>query len=106
MINAISNIKTQFIFEGLGEVMAKSMINQTRCIEIVDELAIRKMIRDVTMLKYNITAMLGASQVTLEKTVHYYELLLSTPKVNIAKICRGVFLYIITFNCRKYWMRF
>lgn len=90
MINAISNVKAQFIFEGLGEIMAKSMINQTRCMEIVDELAIRKMIRDVTMLKYNITAMLGASQVTLEKTVHYYELLLSTPKVNIVKVFRGI----------------
>lgn len=83
MLNTISNSKAQYIFEGLGEIMAKSLVNQTRNIEIIDEIAIRKMIRDVTMLKYNITAMLGASQVTLEKTVHYYELLLCTPKVNI-----------------------
>jgi len=82
MLDAISNIKVQYIFEGLGEVMAKSLVNQTRNIETIDEIAIRKMIRDVTILKYNIAAMLGASQVTLEKTVHYYELLLCTPKVN------------------------
>jgi len=82
LVDAISNIKVQYIFEGLGEVIAKSLVNQTRNIESIDELTIRKMIRDVTMLKYNIAAMLGASQVTLEKTIHYYELLLSTPKVN------------------------
>lgn len=82
MLNTITNSKAQYIFEGLGEVMAKSLVNQTRNIEIIDEIAIRKMIRNVTMLKYNITAMLGASQITLEKTVHYYELLLCTPKVN------------------------
>lgn len=82
MLNAISNSKAHNIFEGLGEVMAKSLVNQTRNIEIVDEIAVRKTIRDITMLKYNIAAMLGASQVTLEKTVHYYELLLCTPKVN------------------------
>lgn len=81
MLNAISNSRTQYIFEGLGEVMAKSLVTQTRNIETVDEVAIRKIIRDITMLKYNMAAMLGASQVTLEKTVHYYELLLSTPKV-------------------------
>lgn len=85
MLDAVSNIKVQYIFEGIGEVMAKSLINQTRNIETIDEIAIRKMIRDVTMLKYNIAAMLGASQVTLEKTVHYYELLLCTPKVNKIK---------------------
>jgi len=85
MLNAISNSKSQYIFEGLGEVMAKSLVNHTRNIEIIDEIAIRKIIRDITMLKYNIAAMLGASQVTLEKTVHYYELLLCTPKVNQIK---------------------
>lgn len=82
MLNAVSNSKTRYIFEGLSEVIAKSLVTQTRNIEIVDEIVIRKMIRDVSMLKYNIAAMLGASQVTLEKTVHYYELLLCTPKVN------------------------
>lgn len=81
MLNAISNSRTKYIFEGLGEVMAKSLVNQTRNIETVDEVAIRKIIRDITMLKYNMAAMLGASQVTLEKTVHYYELLLCSPKV-------------------------
>ncbi|VVC27703.1 Hypothetical protein CINCED_3A008645 [Cinara cedri] len=83
MLNTVSNIKVQYIFEGLGEIMAKSLVIQSRSIETIDEIAIRKMIRDVTMLKYNITAMLGASQITLEKTIHYYELLLCTPKVNI-----------------------
>ncbi|KAL5242221.1 hypothetical protein ACI65C_009631 [Semiaphis heraclei] len=86
MLNAISNSKTQYIFEGLGEVMAKSLVNHTRNIEIIDEIAIRKIIRDITMLKYNIAAMLGASQVTLEKTVHYYELLLCTPKEILEEI--------------------
>lgn len=81
MLNAISNSRTQYIFEGLGEVMAKSLVNQTRNIETVDDVVIRKIIRDITMLKYNMAAMLGASQITLEKTVHYYELLLCTPKV-------------------------
>lgn len=81
MLSAISNNRTQYIFEGLGEVMAKSLVNQTRNIETVDDVVIRKIIRDITMLKYNMAAMLGASQVTLEKTVHYYELLLCTPKV-------------------------
>lgn len=83
MLNAISTSKAQYIFEGLGEVIAKSLVNQTRNIETVDEISIRKMIRDVTMLKYNIAAILGASQVTLEKTVHYYELLLSSSKVSL-----------------------
>lgn len=82
MLNAISNSKVQYIFEGLGEVMAKSLVNQTCSIETIDEIVIRKMIRDVTMLRYNITALLGASQVTLEKTINYYELLLCSPKVN------------------------
>lgn len=83
MLNGVSNIKVQYIFEGLGEIMAKSLVIQSRSIETIDEIVIRKMIRDITMLKYNITAMLGASQITLEKTIHYYELLLCTPKVNI-----------------------
>lgn len=82
MLNAISNSKVQYIFEGLGEVMAKSLVTQTCNIETIDEIAIRKMIRHVTMLRYNITALLGASQATLEKTIHYFELLLCTPKVN------------------------
>uniref|UniRef100_A0A2S2QBK2 Exocyst complex component Sec8 n=1 Tax=Sipha flava TaxID=143950 RepID=A0A2S2QBK2_9HEMI len=86
MLNAISKSKAHYIFEGLGEVISKSLVNQTRSIEIVDEIAIRKIIRDITMLKYNITAMLGASQVTLEKTVHYYELLLCTPKEILEEI--------------------
>uniref|UniRef100_A0A2H8TI68 Exocyst complex component Sec8 n=1 Tax=Melanaphis sacchari TaxID=742174 RepID=A0A2H8TI68_9HEMI len=86
MLNAISNSKSQYIFEGLGEVMAKSLVNYTRNIETIDEIAIRKIIRDITMLKYNIAAMLGASQVTLEKTIHYYELLLSTPKEILEEI--------------------
>jgi hypothetical protein len=96
MLNAISKSKAHYIFEGLGEVISKSLVNQTRSIEIVDEIAIRKIIRDITMLKYNITAMLGASQVTLEKTVHYYELLLCTPKVskrNILKLFKPKFLF-------------
>lgn len=82
MLNAISKSKVRYIFEGLGEVIAKSLVNQTRSIETVDEISIRKTIRDVTMLKYNLTAMLGASQVILEKIIHYYELLLCSPKVN------------------------
>ncbi|XP_050440367.1 exocyst complex component 4 [Adelges cooleyi] len=80
MLNAMSSRKTKYIFEGLGEVMAKGLVNQTRNIETVDEVIIRKMVRDVTMLKYNLAAMLGASQGVLEKTVRYYELLLCTPK--------------------------
>lgn len=83
MLQGVTNIKVQYIFEGLGEIMAKSLVIQSRSIEMIDEIAIRKMIRDITILKYNITAMLGESQITLEKTVHYYELLLCTPKVNI-----------------------
>lgn len=86
MLYAISISKTQYIFEGLGEVISKSLVNQTRYIESVDEIAIRKLIRDVTMLKYNIAAILGASQVTLEKTIRYYELLLCTSKVTKTKI--------------------
>lgn len=93
MLNAISNSKTQYIFEGLGEVMAKSLVNQTHYIENVDEIAIRKMIRDISMLKYNIAAMLGASQVTLEKTIHYYELLLCTPKVILTKPYSNLRMY-------------
>lgn len=100
MLSAISTSKAQYIFEGLGEVMAKSLINQTQNIESVDEIAIRKMIRDVTMLKYNIAAILGASQVTLEKSIHYYELLLCTSRVNKIEIRH--------FKCFKilnlYWL--
>lgn len=105
--NAISISKTRYIFEGLGEVMAKSLINQTRNIEFVDEIAIRKMIRDVTMLKYNIAAILGASQVTLEKTIHYYELLLCTSRVNKIETQQLKFFngYIYSGFFRKYWMR-
>lgn len=81
MLNALSEKKIKYIFEGIGEVIAKGLVSQTKNIETVDETAIRKMVRDVTMLKYNLTAILGVSQVILEKTIHYYELLLCIPKV-------------------------
>ncbi|XP_050520815.1 exocyst complex component 4 isoform X2 [Daktulosphaira vitifoliae] len=80
MLNALNEKKIKYVFEGIGEVIAKGLVNQTRSIEIVDEMVIRKMVRDVTMLKYNLAAILGVSQIILEKTIHYYELLLSMPK--------------------------
>ena len=77
----------QYIFDGLGELMAKIVINIARFVSTIDETTIQQMQRNIFTLQRVITNITYRRELALDYANDFYELLYLTEDVS------GHFIY-------------
>ncbi|GLH06245.1 Exocyst complex component 4 [Gryllus bimaculatus] len=70
----------EYIFEGLGHLIAKILITSAQYIERIDEGGIQKMCRNIFALQQTLTNITMAREIALDHARHYFELFYLTPE--------------------------
>lgn len=76
----------QYIFEGLGHLIAKILITSSQSMRVINEGVIQRMCRNVFALQQTLTNITMTREVALDHARHYYELFFSTPDVSLSSI--------------------
>jgi exocyst complex component 4 len=72
----------QYIFEGLGHLIAKILISSAQYIDRIDERGIQKMCRNIFALQQTLTNITMAREIALDHARHYFELFYLPPEVS------------------------
>lgn len=73
----------QYIFEGLGHLIAKILISSSQYMQLIDEAGIQRMCRNVFALQQTLTNITMTREVALDHARHYFELFFLTPEVKM-----------------------
>ena len=73
----------QYIFEGLGHLIAKILISSAQYIDHIDERGIQKMCRNIFALQQTLTNITMAREIALDHARQYFELFYHTPEVSL-----------------------
>nr|CAD7589281.1 unnamed protein product [Timema genevievae] len=73
-------INLQYIFEGLGHLIAKILITSAQYLDKIDEPGIQKMCRNIFALQQTLTNITMAREIALDHARHYFELFYLTPE--------------------------
>lgn len=72
----------QYIFEGLGHLIAKILISSSQYMDQIDEAGIQRMCRNVFALQQTLTNITMTRELALDHAKHYFELFFQTPEVS------------------------
>jgi exocyst complex component 4 len=72
----------QYIFEGLGHLIAKILISSVQYIDCIDEGGIQKMCRNIFALQQTLTNITMTREIALDHARHYFELFYLGPEVS------------------------
>nr|KAJ3422218.1 Exocyst complex component 4 [Polyrhizophydium stewartii] len=72
---ALPERRTRFLFDGLGELMAHTLVCNLRYIRAVNKAGVLRLVRNVQSLQQNLTNLACAHQQNLDRARRYYELL-------------------------------
>lgn len=71
----------QYIFEGLGHLIAKILISSTQYMQVIDEGGIQRICRNIFALQQTLTNITMTREVALDHARHYFELFFLTSEV-------------------------
>ncbi|XP_022913128.1 exocyst complex component 4 [Onthophagus taurus] len=80
MTSSLHPRKCKYIFEGLGHLIAKILISSTQNMQVIDDLGIERMCRNVFALQQMLTNITMTREVALDHARHYFELFFLTPE--------------------------
>lgn len=78
-----NNVYFQYIFEGLGHLIAKILISSAQYMNVIDEGGIQRMCRNIFALQQTLTNITMTREVALDHARHYFELFFLTPEVRM-----------------------
>lgn len=90
----------QYIFEGLGHLIAKILISSVQYMQHINEGGIQRMIRNIFALQQTLTNITMTREVALDHARHYFELFCLTPEVKYVFNSLQVY-FIVIF--RRFW---
>lgn len=76
----------QYIFEGLGHLIAKILISSAQYMKVIDEAGIQRMCRNIFALQQTLTNITMTREVALDHARHYFELFFLTPEVRLFSV--------------------
>lgn len=76
----------QYIFEGLGHLIAKILITSAQYIERIDESGIHKMCRNVFTLQQTLTNITMTRELALDYARQYFELFYESPEDMLSNV--------------------
>lgn len=72
----------QYVFEGLGHLIAKILMSSSQFLETIDESGIHRMCRNIFTMQQTLTNITMAREVALDHANHYFQLFYLTPEVS------------------------
>lgn len=72
----------QYVFEGLGHLIAKILMSSTQYLDTIDESVIHRMCRNIFTLQQTLTNITMAREVALDHANHFFQLFHLTPEVS------------------------
>lgn len=72
----------QYIFEGLGHLIAKILMSSSQFLERIDEGGIHKMCRNIFTMQQTLTNITMAREVALDHANQYFQLFYLAPEVS------------------------
>ncbi|KAK6635581.1 hypothetical protein RUM44_000835 [Polyplax serrata] len=79
MVCSLQPRKTKYIFEGLGDLIAKILISSCQYMDRIDENGIQRMCRNMLTLQQTLTNITSSREVALDHAKQFFELFYKSP---------------------------
>ncbi|XP_050293631.1 exocyst complex component 4 [Anthonomus grandis grandis] len=80
MTSSLHPRKCKYIFEGLGHLIAKILISSAQYMQIIDDVGIQRMCRNIFALQQTLTNITMTRELALDHARHYFELFFLSPE--------------------------
>ncbi|KAL1506092.1 hypothetical protein ABEB36_005520 [Hypothenemus hampei] len=80
MTSSLHPRKCKYIFEGLGHLIAKILISSAQYMQVIDNVGIQRMCRNIFALQQTLTNITMTRELALDHARHYFELFFLSPE--------------------------